>query len=222
MIVFDLATARALLDGLALVLLASALGSMLMRRLDSIVVLLAGQGLLLTLAAAVVAVTTGAVHAYLAVGITLAIKVVAVPWVLLYALREVRVKRELELVLPQQLSVVLALALVLVAYYVVGPLTALDGFWTRNALPTAVSLLLIGLFQMMTRKKALSQVAGLVSMENGVYLAAVVATQGLPLAVELGVAIDVLVGALVMGIVARQIHRTFGTINTDRLRTLRG
>ena len=59
-------------------------------------------------------------------------------------------------------------------------------------------------------------------MENGLYLMAVVATQGLPLAVELGVAIDLAVGVLVMGIFARQIHRTFDTINTDHLRTLRG
>ena len=75
---------------------------------------------------------------------------------------------------------------------------------------------------MLIRKKALSQIIGIVSMENGLYLMAVVATHGLPLAVELGVAIDLVTGVLVMGLFARQIHRTFDTINTDRLRALRG
>lgn len=218
----DLVTARTVLDNLALLLLASALVSMLVRRLDTIFVLLAGQGLLLTATAAVAAAATGTTHAYLAVVLTLIVKVIGIPGILLFALREVKIKREIELVLPPQISLVLAVALVLVAYHVMGPYTMPEDFRTRNSLPAALSLLLIGLLQMMTRRKALSQVAGLVAMENGVYLTALVATHGLPLAVELGVAIDLFVGALVMGIVARQIQRTFGTINTDHLRTLRG
>jgi hydrogenase-4 membrane subunit HyfE len=114
------------------------------------------------------------------------------------------------------------MALVLIAYYVVGPLHASDDSLTRNALPAALSMLLIGLFTMLIRKQALSQVIGIVAMENGLYLMAVVATRGLPLAVELGLAVDLAVGVLVMGILVRRIHRAFGTINTDHLRTLRG
>jgi hydrogenase-4 component E len=83
-------------------------------------------------------------------------------------------------------------------------------------------MVLLGLFTMTIRKKALVQVVGLVMMENGIYLAALVVTRGLPLAVELGVAVDILVGVLVMWLVIRQIERAFATIDTDHLRALRG
>ena len=79
-----------------------------------------------------------------------------------------------------------------------------------------------GLGLMIVRKKALSQIAGLIIMENGVYLAALVATLGLPIAVELGVFFDLLVGVLLLGVFAYRINQTFDTINTDRLRALRG
>lgn len=222
MIVLDVETARRILDNLALLLLATALWSVLVRRLDSSIRLLALQGLLLAAAAATVALTTGTGHAYIAVGITLAIKVVAVPGILLFVLREVRIKREVEVVLARRFALPLAIGLVLVAFHVVGPLEGLDGLLGRQALPAAVAMLLIGLLNMLIRKKALSQIIGIVTMENGLYLMAVVATQGLPLAVELGVAADLVTGVLVMSLYTRQIHRTFDTINTDRLRTLRG
>jgi hydrogenase-4 component E len=218
----DLQTAGGLLDSIALLLLATALGSVLVRRLEGSIRLLALQGLLLAAAAGVVALTTGSPHAYLAVAVTVCVKVLMVPGILLYALREVRLKREVEMVLPQRPAFLLAIGLVIVAYYAVGPLKELDGFLTRNVLPAALSMLLIGLFTMLIRKKALNQIVGIVAMENGLYLIAVVATHGLPLAVEMGLAVDLAVGVLVMGVVARQIHRTFHTINTDQLSALRG
>ncbi len=222
MIFIDVTTARGLLDGLALLLLATTLGSIIPRQQENSIRLLALQGLLLSLAAAVVALATGTAHAYLAVAMTVVVKVIVVPGILLFALREVRVSREVHVILPQRQAFLIALGLVLVAYYAVEPLRTLDGFITRNALPAALSMLLIALFTMMIRKKALHQVAGIVAMENGIYLLAIVASHELPLALELGVAVDVAVGAVVMGVVARQIHRAFDTVNTDRLRTLRG
>ncbi|MHB9092057.1 MAG: NADH-quinone oxidoreductase subunit K [Chloroflexota bacterium] len=222
MILFDTGTAHSLLDSIAILLLATAVGSVLLRRLESSVWLLALQGLLLAAAAAAVALNTGTLHAYLAVAITVVVKALVVPGVLLLALRDVRNKREIEVVLPQRQVFLVAVALVLVAYYAVEPLRGPDGFLTRNALPTALAMLLIGLFTMLIRKKALSQIVGIVAMENGLYLMAVVATQVLPLAVELGVAVDLAVGVLVMGFFVRRIHHAFGTINTDHLRTLRG
>ncbi len=222
MILLDLQTARGLLDILALLLLVTGLGLVLVRRLDNAIWLLAGQGVLLASAAAVVACTLGSAHAFVAVAITVVVKVIVVPWIMLAALREVRVRREIEVVVSSRLSLLLAIGLVLVAYYVVGPISVAGEFLTRNALPAAVSMLLLGLLTMLIRKKALSQVVGIVAMENGLYLMAVVATNGLPLAVELGVAIDLVVAVLVMGFVVRQIHRTFDTINTDRLQMLRG
>jgi hydrogenase-4 membrane subunit HyfE len=214
--------ARALLDTLVLLLLAIAVVSLLVHQLDSAIYLLAGQGLLLAGVAATVALAGGTGHGYAAVLLTILAKVLIVPGVLFWILREVQHKREVEVVLPQRYALVLGIALVLVAYSVTGPIVLPGGLVTRNALPSAVSLMLLGLFLMLIRKKTLSQILGLVMMENGLYLLAVLATQGLPLAVELGVTIDLVVGVLVMGLVSRHIHRAFNTINTDQLRTLRG
>ncbi|MBI2955214.1 MAG: hydrogenase [Chloroflexi bacterium] len=220
--IIDVESARGLLNVVSLLLLLTAPASVLLRRLGDSIVLLAGQGALLAAAAAVVALATGTSHAYVAVAITVAIKVLAVPGILLLVLREVTIKKEVEAVISQRLALLLAIGLVLVAYYIAGPLAPQEGFVTGNSLPAAVSMLLIGLLNMLTRKKAISQVIGIVAMENGLYLMAVTATQGLPLAVELGVGIDLVVGVMVMGFVTREIHRTFNTINTDRLQTLRG
>ena len=222
MIVIDVENARAMLNSISLLLVATALASVLVRQLGSSILLLAGQGVLLAATATLVALATGAGHSYAAVAITVAVKILIVPGVLLLVLREVSTKREVEAVISQRLALMLAIGLVLVAYYVVGPLAPGDGFVTVNSLPAAMSMLLIGLLNMLIRKKAISQVIGIVAMENGLYLMAIVATQGLPLAVELGVAVDLAVGVMVMGFVARQIHRTFNSINTDRLQTLRG
>ncbi len=222
MVLLDLKTAHGLLDSLALLLLATALGLVLVRRLDNAIRLLAGQGVLLACAAATVAMSSGDLHSFAAMIITVAIKAVVVPGILLSALREVRIKREIEAVVAPRIALVLAIGLVLVAYYVASPLAVAGEFATRNALPAALSMLLLGLLTMLIRKKALSQVAGIVAMENGLYLMAVVATNGLPLAVELGVAVDLAVGVLVMGFLARLIHRTFDSINTDLLQMLRG
>jgi hydrogenase-4 component E len=215
-------TARAMIDALAVLLLATAVVSLLVHRLDTAIYLLAGQGLLLAGVAATVALASGTSHGYVAVALTVAAKVLIVPGVLLYVLREVHLRREVEAVLPQRFAVLLGIALVLVAYYVAAPIALPQSFVTHNALPSALSLLLLGLLLMLIRKKTISQILGLVTMENGLYLLAVLATQGLPLAVELGVTVDLVAGVLVMGLVSRQIHRTFSTINTDQLRTLRG
>ncbi len=220
--ILSAASAGSLLDSVALLLLVTAIGSVLTRRVESGIRLLALQGLLLAVAAATIALNTGNAHAYVAVALTLAVKSIAIPLLLLRALRQVRVTHEVELVIARPLALLVAIGLVFVAYWSAGPLLAPAAFATHDALPAALAMMLIGLFSMLIRKSALSQVVGLVALENGLYLAAVVATHGLPLAVELGVELDLLVAVLVMGLVVRQIHHHFDTIDTDQLSRLRG
>jgi hydrogenase-4 component E len=214
--------ARSTLDAMSLLLLATAIGSTLILRTDAFVRLLALQGVLLAAAAGAVVLAFPSLHGVSAVAITALVKAVAVPLTFRYALRRVGRAGGAEVVLSRKLTFVLAVALVLLAFYVTRPLAYAAGDLAPNALPTAVSLILLGLLTMATRRKALAQVAGLVILENGLYLTALAVTRGLPLAVELGVAVDILVGVLVMGLVAQQIERTFATIDTDRLRALRG
>ena len=97
--------------------------------------------------------------------------------------------------------------------------------FARSAYPAAaglsLTLLLIGMLLMLTRSLAISQVIGFLVLENGVALLAVLATSGVPLIVELGVFLDVLLGFLVMQVFVYRIRETFDTINVDRLRDLR-
>jgi hydrogenase-4 component E len=220
-VLLDPSATRDAIDAISLLLLATALSSTLILRVETFVRLLAAQGVLLAAVAGAVALSSPTLHAYLAFLVTAAVKAIAVPAVLTYALRRLGRRGGVEVILSGKLTFVLAVALVLLAFYVSGPIARAGADLTPNALPSAMSLILIGLFTMATRKKALAQAAGLVMMENGIYLAALAVTRGLPLAVELGVAADVLVGVLVMGLVVQEIERTFGPIDTDLLRTLR-
>jgi hydrogenase-4 component E len=220
-VLLDPSATRDAIDAISLLLLATALSSTMILRVETFVRLLAAQGLLLAAVAGAVALSSPTLHAYLAFLVTAAVKAIAVPAVLTYALRRLGRRGGVEVILSGKLTFVLAVALVLLAFYVSGPIARAGADLTPNALPSAMSLILIGLFTMATRKKALAQAAGLVMMENGIYLAALAVTRGLPLAVELGVAADVLVGVLVMGLVVQEIERTFGPIDTDLLRTLR-
>ena len=229
--------ATSALDGLCLGLIGVGLLMVVLRRLDAAIVAVAAQAVLLTAAALVVAIAEPdhATRAFVAAGLTALVKVVLIPYVLFLVLARVTARREADPVLATRFAAVVAAGLVLVAYRAAGTLGVAPSLaaWSslpagvpagaalRNVLPAALSLMLLGLFLMVTRRAALMQVLGLITVENGMYLLALVATAGLPLAVELAILVDVLVGAILLGILAYRIERTFDHIDTDALRTLR-
>ncbi len=211
------------LDMVALALVVTALAGALERRPMIALGMLTLQGVLLTVAALLIALDEGGAHGYLAVAITLGVKVVAIPRVLRSAAHEVAATGPAQrLAVAQRPAQALALVVVLTAFYVVGPLAPAGLNRGTQALPASVAVMLLGLLAMLVQGSALAQVMALVTMENGLYLAALTATHGFPLAVELAVGVDALVAVVVMGLVSRQIHRTFGPIDTDRLRSQRG
>jgi hydrogenase-4 component E len=217
------AQAGAMIDTVALALIGLALIGTIVRRLDLAIWLLATQGVALSLGAGAVALAEGAWRPWAAFMVALLVKAIAIPVILHTLLRRITLRREVETVVPIKLAFPLGIGLVLVAYYALGRVSAggAGRFDAPNALPAALALQLLGLFVMVTRKKALTQVIGLVTMENGIYLATVAATGSLPFLVEFGVAMDVLTGVAVMGLVIHEINRLFGEINTDRLQALR-
>jgi hydrogenase-4 component E len=212
------------IDLAALGLLALALFGAIVRRLDSAILLLALQGVLLGVASAAAALAEMHWLAWAAFSVAVTVNAVAIPLMLRFTLARLAVKHEVETAISAKIALPIAAALVPLSYRAIGSLTERQahGFDAPNALPTAMALLLLGLFTMTIRKTALTQVIGLVTMENGLYLAAVAATRGLPFAVEFGVALDVLTGVAVMGLVMHEINHAFGSVNTDHLRTLRG
>ncbi len=118
-------------------------------------------------------------------------------------------------------SLILAGLLVLLAYAITRPLVLVSALPTRGGLPLAMGLIFVGLFVVITRKKALTQIVGFLVMENGIALLAVLGTYGIPLIVELGVFLDALMGFLVMQVFVYHIHGTFESIDVDQLNELK-
>jgi hydrogenase-4 component E len=102
-----------------------------------------------------------------------------------------------------------------------GMVGARDGV-SHQVVGVALSMVLMGLFLMVTRRKALTQILALLTIENAVFLVAVGATSGMPLVVELGISFDVILAVLVLGVLVNRIVDRFESMDTSRLSNLRG
>ncbi len=179
------------------------------------------QSFLLASVAGIVAYSTGKSDIYIVAILTLVIKAAVIPYIFIYIIREIKVKREIALYVNISPSLIIGGVLVVISYYLVRSInirTELSSF----ALSASISLVSIGLFIMISRKKAIMQMLGILLMENGLFLGAISLTYGMPLLVELGIFFDVLIGVLIMGILIFRINRTFESIDTDMLKTLIG
>lgn len=158
---------------------------------------------------------------YIVAAVLFVLKVLIIPKFLHRLQDRIGVEREVMPYVNVATSLIIAGLLVLLAYAVTRPVVRLSMLPTRAGLPLAVGLIFVGLFVIITRKKALTQVVGFLVLENGIALLAVLATFGIPLIVELGVFLDVLMGFLVMQVFVYQIKTTFDSIDVDRLNQLR-
>jgi hydrogenase-4 component E len=149
------------------------------------------------------------------------LKVLVIPRLLKRMEHQFAAERELEPYVNAATSLVIAGLLVLFGYAITRPLVALSQLPTRAGMPLAMGLVLVSLFVVISRKKALTQVVGFLMLENGLALLAVLGTYGIPLIVELGVFLDILMGFLVMQIFIYQIHETFESIDVEQLNRLR-
>lgn len=211
-----------LLNVLTLLLLATAVLIVGAREPRRAIALLAAQSTSLAGIALVVAVLSGTREVYLSVLVTLAVKVMLVPLTLLWVLRRVGNRDDAAMYLGGRTATILALGLVLLAYGLVPPTAVAGTLITGSYFPTSVALVLVGGLIMVIRKKALVQVIGLIVLENGVYVAAMATTNGLPLVVELGVAFDLFVTVLLLGSLAFHLGAATETLDTSSLRRLRG
>ena len=181
----------------------------------------AAQAVFLGVAGAVLAAATGNVDLWIIAGITIVAKAILLPWLLIRVVRRVQISREIEPVIPSHLTLTLAAGIVVLAFHLNGRLGAVRGAITGNALPVGVTLVLIGVLVMATRRKALVQMVGLFASENGIFFTAMAVTQGMPLIIEIGVILDVVLGALVMGILVLRVR---SSVDTDiaELESLKG
>lgn len=214
--------AGSIVDALAIALLGVAAFSVVMRGLVGGVWLLVVQSVLLALVAATIAVASGAPHMWAAAALTILVRAVAVPAVMFRVLRAVALRRETRPLVSTRYALLLVVGLTLIAFLAAGRLELADAFPSREALPVSLSVTFIGLMLMITRRKAISQLIGLITIENGIFLTGLIATLGLPLFVEIGIFFDLLVAVGVTAILTLRINEHFDTVNTDLLRRLRG
>jgi hydrogenase-4 component E len=153
--------------------------------------------------------------------VVLALKGLLIPLLLMRSIREARVVHEVEPVVSLHLSVLLAAALVGVAFWIGGALVLPWPAPSKLVVPIALATLLLGFLVIVTRRKAVTQVVGYLMLENGVFIFGQALARELPFVVELGILLDVLVGVFVMGIAIHHISREFDHIDVDALSTLR-
>ncbi|HWQ94227.1 MAG TPA: formate hydrogenlyase [Gammaproteobacteria bacterium] len=210
-----------LINLLAALLLLIAFAMITQRRILSLVNLFALQGLVLGMSTLVVAYSTGQHHLYFSAVLTLAIKVVLLPWILHRLMRKLNVQWDVETLINIPSTLLVGIALVIFAFNLASPISHLAGTILRSTLGIALASVLLSFLMMITRRKAIPQVIGFLAMENGLFFAATSATYGMPMVVELGIALDVLVGMFIFGIFFFQIRERFDSLDLRHMEKLK-
>ena len=214
---FWVSQAVTLLTALALV---CAFALLAVRTTNLCVRVYAAQSLLLGLAGVLLSLRGHATA--LGVGIlAIVMKGFLIPWFLFRVMEDMDIRREAEPFVPPALSLFMGVGLALLAYGAFKPLTA-DGSAAGRGFAMSLTLMLLGLWLMAARRKAITQVVGILVVENGLFVAAISTSFHLPLIVELGLAFDLLVAVVVIGLLVFRIRDTFVTIDTERLNRLKG
>ena len=213
--------AQQLINLLAALLLLLAFAMISQRRILSLIHLYTAQGVTLVAATAVVGYVTHQQHLYFSAGITLALKVFLIPWILHRVIDRLGVRWDVETLINIPTTMLLGIVLVIFAFNLALPISALSASIARGTLGIALACILLSFMMMITRSKAVPQVIGFLSMENGLFFAATAATYGMPMVVELGIALDVLVGILILGVFLFRIREQFDSLDIRHLEKLK-
>jgi hydrogenase-4 component E len=191
------------------------------RRVRTLIDLFAAQGLTLACSTAIVAWGTRQPHLYASAGLTLVLKVIVLPWLLHRLIRRLDVRWDVEQLINIPTTMLIGIVLVVFAFNLAVPISELASTVTRSTLGIAMAIVLLSFLMMITRRKALPQVIGFLSMENGLFFAATSATYGMPMVVELGIALDILVAMLILGVFFFQIREQFDSLDLAHLEKLK-
>lgn len=220
-------TQTQLIEGLnaltAGLILLTAFGMVATRQVQGVLRFFVVQSAFLATSAFLIGVNRGSIHLLVLGGITIAAKVIAIPWVLKRTLPgDFYERREINQVINIPSSLLLALLLAIAAQFLVSPLlaTTTDPVIHVN-LPIGLAGVLIGAYSLIARREALPQLVGILAMENGAFFAGVAIAPDLPLIAELVIAIDVVLIAVVIGVLTRDITKTTGTSEAAAMSELR-
>lgn len=180
------------------------------------------QSVIVAMACVIIGMQTHEVHMFIAALLTSAIKVGIIPFALYRLLPYLREEREIvgREIVKANFSTFMTLLSIIVSYGLISP--KFPGVAVASTLPAAVSLTLIGLFFIMMRRQAVMQIIGLITMENGLYLFGLSITQGLPLIIEMGIFLDVLVAVVVLVILTYRLKLSLESTDTSLLKKLKG
>jgi hydrogenase-4 component E len=161
-------------------------------------------------------------HLFAGATLTIALKGVLIPWFLMRVIDRIGIHREIEPLVNVPTSLLICLGLTVIGYRVSTGLADGGLGVTHHVIGVSLSMLLMGLFMMVTRRKAVTQILALLTVENSVFLVALGATSGMPLVVELGISFDVILAVLVLGILVHRIAERFESMDVSRLSKLKG
>lgn len=217
--IIHLAIGKALSSS-AVFLLISVLLLAAARRVSTGIILFALQSAIITALVMATAYAEKSAAAWIVAALVFGFKVVAIPTALLWLVERLKVRREISSQLTAAQGVFVAVVIIILSYAAVQSYAPTGA--AEDPLAASVALILTGAFLMVSRRKAMMQVLGLLVMENGIFLAALATTFGMPLVIEIGIFFDLLMGILIMGIFAFRIRDTFEHLDVSRLRSLRG
>jgi len=206
---------------LAALLLLIAFAMLSQRRILTLIHLFAWQGVALAASTFVVAYTTGQSHLYFSGVLTVVLKVILIPWVLHRLIDSLNIKWDVETLLNIPTTMLAGIGLAIFAFALATPISQMANTLTRSTLGIAMATVLLSFLMMIVRRKAVPQVIGFLAMENGLFFAATSATYGMPLVVELGVALDVLVGTFIFGIFFFHIREQFDSLEVRHMERLK-
>ena len=210
-----------ILNLLAATLLLLTFAMLSQRRILSLIYLFTLHGATLVASALVVAYVTNDPHLYFSAGLTFVLKVVLIPWILHKLILRLNVKWDVEPLINVPATMLIGIVLVIIAFNLALPVAKLSSSIARGTLGIALACILLAFMMMITRSRAVPQVIGFLAMENGLFFAATAATNGMPMIVELGIALDVLVGILILGIFMFQIREQFDNLDIHNLEKLK-
>jgi hydrogenase-4 component E len=203
----------------ALLLLSFAL--LAQRRVLSLIHLFTLQGVTLVGSTTVMAYFTQQPHLYFSAALTLVLKVVLIPWLLHRLIERLNVRWDVETLINIPTTMLLGIVLVIFAFNLALPISGLSASVARGTLGIALACVLLSFLMMITRTKAIPQVIGFLAMENALFFAATSATYGMPMVVELGIALDVLIGMIILGVFMFQIREQFDSLDIRHLERLK-
>jgi hydrogenase-4 component E len=213
--------ATQLLHVLAAGLLMISFAMLAQRRTRRLIVLLAWQGVVLTASTLLVATTAHLPHLYYSAALTLIEKVWLMPWILMRLMRRLGIEGDSDPLVNIPMLMLVGLGLVIFAFGLAQPISSLATTVTRQTLGIAMAVILLAFLMMIARHKAVTQVIGFLAMENGLFFAANSTTYGMPMVIELGIALDLLVGVFIFGIFFFQIREQFDSLDLHQLEALK-